>query len=313
MRVFNSIQEANLQHPTIATIGTYDGVHLGHQLVIKNMVQAARAQNLETAVISFHPRPQAILRPSLPTYYLTMPEDRVSLLADLGVDIFIIQPFTRETAQLSAQEFMTQLTRSLKLSQLWVGHDFALGKNREGDIPRLTELGVSLGYAVKVIEPLVSGSEIVSSTLVRKAVEAGDMKAARALLGRCYSLLGVISTGSRRGRTLGFPTANLTVSEDYLLPPNGVYVTLVDIKNERWPSATNIGIRPSFGGQQRFIEAFIFNFDGDLYEQSLRLELVEWLREEKRFDRVEDLVQQIHRDVAKAKEILAKDHFTAAI
>lgn len=314
MRVIQDLDAANLAGPAVLTIGTFDGLHLGHQALLKQLVQSAGLYQAQAVVLAFHPRPKTVLAPHLGNDdYLTTPEERAALLAKLGIDTLILMPFTLEFAQTTAYDFMKFMVERLNLVELWVGHDFALGKNREGNVDRLRQLGQELNYRVQVVSPLLVNGEVISSTRVRQLLLAGEVRQAAELLGRYPSLTSTVIKGAQRGRTIGIPTANLAVPPERLLPANGVYATYVRYPDAgpRLPSVSNVGVRPSFNEQERAVEAYIFDFDQSIYGQQLTVEFVERLRPEKKFTGVEELVAQIRRDAEQARALLAQEtpHF----
>jgi riboflavin kinase/FMN adenylyltransferase len=258
-------------------------------------------------VVTFHPQPKTVLVPHLQTRYLTTPADKIVLLDGLGLDLVVILPFTRETARTPAVEFVGELVAHLKMRQLWVGPDFALGRNREGDIPRLRESGQELGFEVHVAEPLVQGGQVVSSTRIRNLLMRGEVRQATALLGRYLSITGQVVQGAQRGRLLGFPTANLAVLSERAIPADGVYACFVWVNNRRYPAVTNIGVRPSFAGAERTVESHLLGFSGDLYGWDLRMEFVDRLRPERRFTDLVDLAGQIQSDAERATNLLDQE------
>ena len=244
--------------------------------------------------------------PHLQTRYLTTPADKIVLLDGLGLDLVAILPFTRETARTPAVEFVGELVAHLKMRQLWIGPDFAMGRNREGDIPRLREIGQEMAFEIHVAEPLVQGGQVVSSTRIRNLLMRGEVRQATALLGRYLSITGQVVQGAQRGRLLGFPTANLAVLSERAIPADGVYACFVWVNNRRYPAVTNIGVRPSFAGAERTVEAHLLGFSGDLYGWDLRMEFVDRLRPERRFTDLVDLAGQIQSDAERATKLL--DH-----
>ena len=307
MQVIDELSKANLNAPSFVTIGSYDGVHIGHQHLLKQMKGAAARAGCLAVMVTFHPRPQAVLAPDRPVTYLTMPDEKIALLEGLGLDLAAVLRFTRETAQTPAADFVAGLVTHLKMRQLWAGADFALGRNREGDIPRLRELGQTMGFEVAVVEPLVQAGEVVSSTRIRNLLAVGEIRQATALLGRYPSLVGRVTTGARRGRQLGFPTANLALMAERVIPADGVYAGFAWVNGRRYPAVTNIGVRPSFSETARTVEAHLLDFSGDLYGVDLRLEFVERLRPEKRFEALDALVTQIRADAERAALLLAQE------
>jgi riboflavin kinase/FMN adenylyltransferase len=236
-----------------------------------------------------------------------MPAEKISLLDALGLDLVAILPFTRETARTPALDFVQGLVAHLKMRQLWVGPDFALGRNREGDIPTLRQIGQALGFEVRVVEPLLQDGEVVSSTRIRDLVTRGEIRRATGLLGRYPSLSGQVMQGARRGRLLGFPTANLSVPPERAIPGDGVYACFVWVEARRFPAVTNIGVRPTFAGVERTVEAHLLDFKGDLYGLDLKIEFVERLRPEKRFENFDKLVAQIRADAEQSARLLAQE------
>lgn len=310
MQIIRDLAQARLAAPTVLTIGTFDGLHLGHQALISQLNEAAQKRQAQSAVIAFHPRPKTVLAPHRhPNDYLTTSEERIVLFEKLGLNVLIVIPFSLEFAQTTAYDFMKLLTDHINLIELWSGHDFALGKNREGNIEKLAELGRIFNYTVHEFEPVLVNGQIISSTQIRQLLLAGDIRQAAQLLGRYPSINGKVVKGVQRGRSLGFPTANLATSPERLLPTNGVYATFIQARgeNSRYPSVSNVGVRPSFEGDERTVETYIFDFNENIYGQQMTLEFVEHLRPEKKFNGIDDLMAQIKHDSRQARDILAKE------
>jgi riboflavin kinase/FMN adenylyltransferase len=301
-----SLSDIHLTTPSIVTIGVFDGVHLGHQRLVQRLVQEARASGRTSVVITFFPHPDVVLKGVTGRYYLTTPDERARLLLDLGVDLVVTHPFDDEVRHMRAADFVDRLRAHLNLSALWVGRDFALGYKREGDVDFLRAQGQIKGFEVEVVD-LESGDQgmVISSTRVREALVTGDVAQMAVLLGRYYSVSGEVVHGDHRGRLLGFPTANLHVWEYQLLPSNGIYACWAYVEGRRLMAMTNIGIQPTFVGQDLKVEAYLLDFEGDLYGQTVRLDFVEWLRPEERFDSIDALIAQIQRDVDRGRELLA--------
>jgi riboflavin kinase/FMN adenylyltransferase len=307
MEVIDDLTRADLRQDTVLTIGAFDGVHRGHQALIEAVIERARATGRLAAVITFHPHPAVVLAPERAPRSLTTPGDKVALLEGLGVDLVVLLPFDREVAATSARDFVEMIARHLRLRELWVGNDFALGRNREGNVPRLRELGRDLGYEVHVVEPVVDGSESISSSRIRALLQEGRVAEAAQLLGRYHSLSGEVVVGAQRGRILGFPTANLEVRPERAVPADGVYAVYASLGRERYPAVANVGVRPSFDNGQRTVEIHILDFDGEIYGCDLVVEFVARLRDERRFEDIDDLVSQIERDSQSAREILGRE------
>lgn len=292
--------------PSVIGIGVFDGVHLGHSHLIKSVVKRARSRGCLAVAVTIHPRPRELLRPDLPSLYLTTLDERVRLLSNLGLDAVSVLSFTREVAETSAEEFVRELCRRYQMVELWAGPDFALGRNREGTIPVLRSLGARMGFEVMVAPRLTIDDVVVSSSQIRRLLADGDVGRAAALLGRAPSVAGPILHGSGRGRTLGFPTANVAVPANIALPADGIYAVWAEFGGERLRGAASIGIRPTFDSGARTLEVYLLDFDRDVYGQTLRVEFVERLRQELRFPSAEALVEQIRRDVELARQVLGE-------
>jgi riboflavin kinase/FMN adenylyltransferase len=299
--------------PTLLTIGSFDGVHLGHQTIIRNLVASARRERCLAGLLTFDPHPMTVLRPERATPRLTSIAERAEFLAALGLDFMVVLPFTRETATTMASDFVRDLVEHLSLKTLWIGPDFALGRGREGNATRLSELGALLGYDVNVIEPFELDGGLVRSSRIRALLaESGAVDVAAQLLGRSYQVWGRVVRGAQRGRTLGFPTANLQLPPDRLIPAFGVYAcwawrsdAATDGLIPGCPAVVNIGVRPSFDNGKPSVEAFLLDFDDDLYDETLGLSFVRRLRGEQRFSDIGALIAQIQADADQARAILS--------
>lgn len=261
---------------------------------------------MSSGVVTFIYHPKAILSREFKLAWLTGLEERVNLLMSLGVGFVLPLTFDSELAGVSARGFVMLLQEHLRMRGLIVGPDFALGRGREGDGDALEGLGRELGFTFEVVEPLMLGGTLVSSTAVRDAIFRGDMGTACNLLGRYFSLSGTVVGGSERGQLLGFPTANIAVDSEQALPPDGVYATLAHVGADVHDSVTNIGVRPTFGEVERSVETFLIEFDGDLYGQEVGIDLVERLRGEMKFADAQELASQIGRDVVEARAVLRR-------
>ena len=305
MALICNITELKPGAPAVMTIGVFDGVHRGHQALIGQVGQRARALKGLSVVLTFYPYPRAVLRPGTPVYELTSQSDKQSLIAALGIDVVTTLTFSLELSLLTAAQFIDFLLQHVDLRELWVGPDFALGHGREGTVERLSELGAEHGFTVHTVTPIDSAGEHVSSSRIRELISAGDVTQAAALLGRYARIEGTVVAGDRRGRTLGFPTANLAVASNYLLPANGIYAVFAELDGVHIPAVANIGVRPTFGVNARLVEVYLLDFERDIYGQRLGVSLVKRLRDELRFDSVDELVVQMHRDVSEARGVLA--------
>lgn len=305
MDIVHGLLSAINERPTTLTIGAFDGVHRGHQHLIGGTVRRARDLDCQSAVLTFEPHPDTVIHPDQGRLYLTSLEERSELIEALGADLLIVLPFTRELMQLTAQGFMSAICRAVALRELWVGWDFALGRKREGNLARLREIGHTLGYHVHPVDAFAfaDGTQ-VSSTRVRDALRAGDVHGAARLLGRSFGVRGPVARGDQRGRTIGFPTANIMVGDEHMLPADGVYVCHATVGGVRYGAVTNIGMRPTFAGTRRTVEAYLLDFVGDIYDESVRLEFLHRLRGEQKFAGIAALVTQITADVAAARQWL---------
>ncbi|HJZ49555.1 MAG TPA: bifunctional riboflavin kinase/FAD synthetase [Roseiflexaceae bacterium] len=302
MELVHGLLHSINEHATVMTIGAFDGVHRGHQHLIGSTVRRARELGCQSAVLTFDPHPDLVIHPDRDRLYLTSLEERAELIAGLGADLLIVMRFTRETMGLSAHEFMSQVRGAVALRELWIGWDFALGRKREGDLARLRQIGQQLGYTVHPVDAFVlADGTPISSTRIRSTLAAGDLESAAMLLGRPFAVSGPVSEGDRRGRTIGFPTANIAVDEQHVLPADGVYVCHAEVWGRRYGAVANIGVRPTFEGSRRKVEAYLLDFADDIYGETLRLTLRQRLRGEKKFDGIAALVAQITADVAEAR------------
>lgn len=306
MDVFDGFPRPAITQPVYLTIGNFDGVHRGHQMLVSELALAAHAGGGVAGLLTFEPHPVAVLRPGLKAPRLTSNEERAELLAALGLDFIVVYPFTRETAATPAAEFVAALTAHLPLRELWVGPDFALGRGREGNTERLAELGREMGFTLCVVPPFDWQGEPVRSSRVRSLLtEEGAVAQAGALLGRPYRVWGEVVKGAQRGQKLGFPTANLRLPEDRLVPAYGVYACWAWRGDAGHPAVVNVGVRPSFDNGLPSVEAYLMDFSGDLYGETLGLSFIQRLRGEKKFADIGQLVEQIRSDAAAAQEILA--------
>ena len=306
MRQYHSLDDLSLQN-TWLTIGIFDGVHRGHQEILRPLVSGARAAGAPAVVLTFFPHPAVVLGGKLDFKCLTTPDERAALLGSCGVDKVITQTFDRALADQTAGEFMQRLSDRLGLRRLFIGYDTALGRGREGNAARLTGLGTELCYTVTSIPPLKDENGIISSTRIRAAVAAGKVSQAASDLGRPYSITGPVIHGDGRGRTLAIPTANIKIPPDKVLPLYGIYACRAWVKGRSHPAATSIGVRPTFFRDEPpapTIEAHLLDFRGDLYGQDVRLEFLEYLRPEEKYGSIEELMQQIRQDIAQTRDII---------
>jgi riboflavin kinase/FMN adenylyltransferase len=306
MQHYTSLQAVNVRDAWL-TIGAFDGVHLGHQQILQELTAGAHASGAPAVVLTFFPHPIVVLRGPQPNFYLTSPNEKAALLAEAGVDIVITHPFDYAVSQIAAREFVQDLKEYLGLAQLWVGHDFALGRNREGDIPTLQQFGAEMGFSMQVVEEVTGNGAVISSSLIRRALQEGDVRQATDWLGRYYNVDGKVVHGDGRGRTIGIPTANIDYWPERVIPAKGVYACRAQVNGQTWASVTNIGVRPTFDvdAVQTYVETHLLDYDGgEIYSQRLKLEFLAHIRDEQRFSGVDELVAQIHRDIETARQYL---------
>jgi riboflavin kinase / FMN adenylyltransferase len=307
MQVFHDLSSLISQQSAVLTIGAFDGVHLGHQQLIRSVVESARASNRRATLVTFFPLPSVVLGRAAP-FYLTSNEEKLVQLERLGLDGVVIVEFTRETAQIRAAQFVNLLIENLQMREMWIGHDFALGYKREGNAEFLRAMGAERGYTVHLFEPVMLDGQPVSSSRIRDALRAGDLRQANACLGRPFQLSGVVVQGAQRGHNLGVPTANLSVLAEHAVPANGIYACRAHVGGATAlrNAVTNIGTRPTFDNGMRTIEAHLLDFDADLYGQTMALDFIAYQRPEVKYDSVEALVAQMHEDIRIAHEILTR-------
>jgi riboflavin kinase/FMN adenylyltransferase len=290
---------------TSATIGIFDGVHLGHKSIIGLMRKEAAGNHSSTCVVTFFPHPQKVLR-GIDMPLIVPLKERFRLLEKEGVDITVCFNFTKAFSKISAKDFVKNyLVEKLNIKTIFVGPDLFFGRNREGNVELLKSMAKSFGFKTRTVRPVYFENELISSTAIREFIEDGNVKKAANFLGACFSIEGNVKEGERRGRELGFPTANLDTDWE-LLPKNGVYLTWAEMGEKKFKSITNVGTRPTFGKNQLLVETHIIDFKDEIYGKTIRVSFVERLRDEKRFTNVESLISQISTDVEKAKRVFAE-------
>ncbi len=299
-----NLENIHLLRPSVVTIGVFDGVHRGHQYLISQLVEQAHQEDKLAVVLTFYPHPDVVMKNLSGRYYLTTPDERAELLLELGVDYVVTHPFNDKIRHIRAVDFVDQLKDYLKLSQLWVGVDFALGYQREGNVAFLQEQGKQKGFIVKTVDLLGTDHITISSTLIRNAVQQGDMEQVRQWLGRGYAVAGEVVHGKKLGRTIGFPTANVDVPAEKIIPANGVYAGWAYLGQERFMAMTNVGISPTFEYKGVTVESYLLDFDRDIYGETLKVTFEKYLRPEAKFDNLDALIAQIHRDCEEGQAYL---------
>ena len=298
MKIIQTISNFNSLEKTVVTIGTFDGIHICHQKILKDLIETAKKENKKSVLLTFFPHPRMVLQKEVTIQLLNTIEEKSSLLEKMGLDYLIIHPFSKEFSRLTALDFVRDiLVNQLNTSRLIIGYDHHFGKNREGNIHQLKEYSSLYDFNVEEIPAQDIDNVSVSSTKIRNALQEGSLKTANNYLGYNYMLNGTVVNGKSLGGKIGFPTANLEVNETYkLIPKTGVYIIKTVIDSVLFYGMMNIGFRPTVSGKDQTIEAHLFNFNKDLYGKNLRLELLYFLREEKKFDSIDDLIVQLKLD-----------------
>ncbi len=303
----HSLADAQPAVPTLLTIGSFDGVHRGHQALATDMVMSARSLGHQAVVLTFFPHPSVVLRGRRPAFYIHRPEEKAAALEELGVDWVVTLPFDERRAQVTAADFARQLRRELDFRRLWCGDNFAFGRAREGDVAWLREHSGDFGFDLHVLAPVQQQGRVISSSRVRGYIRAGDVAAAARCLGRPLRIPGTVEPGAGRGRSMGVPTANLTVWPERACPAAGVYAAFARIDEKSHAAVVNVGLRPTFedGSGSVTIEAHLLDFNDDLYGRSLALDFIAWLRAERKFPHAQAYGAQIEADLAAARALLA--------
>lgn len=306
MKIFHSINDFEFTKKTILTLGTFDGVHIGHRKILEKLTQSTNNGEFESLVLTFFPHPRMVLKEQSQVKLLNTIEEKIDLLKSIGIQNLVIHPFNEAFSKLTAQEFVkTVLVDQFHIQKIIIGYDHRFGKNRTANIDDLITYGKLYGFEVEQISAQEINDVSISSTKIRKALLAGNMALANEFLGYNYSLTGTVLKGKQLGRTIGFPTANLKIEEDFkLIPQNGVYVIKSIINKKTIFGMMNIGFNPTVAGENLSIEIHYFNFDGDLYEQHLSVSLLHYLRPEQKFESVSFLKEQLSTDEINARNFL---------
>ena len=299
MQVFDSIKDLTKNKNTILTLGTFDGIHPGHLKIIDKLVSCSKEKGCRNVVITFHPHPRTVLSSGNDVKMLTTQEERKNLLEKNGVENFLTINFTKEFASLTAEQFIYDyLINGIGLTEIVLGHDHHFGKGRGGNVDLLKKIGEKENFSVTIVDAFYINDEIVSSTKIRNAISEGNLKRANTLLGRNYSFSGTVVGGDKRGRELGYPTANIKISsQEKLLPAIGIYAVKVLLENEQHIGLLSIGNRPTFYNEGELVtEVYIYNFNREIYGDVVTIELIDRLRGEEKFNSAEDLINQMNKD-----------------
>ncbi len=307
MKVIHDITEFNPQKPIVLTQGTFDGVHIGHQKILKQVVEEAKSIGGESVLLTFYPHPRLVLYPDdNDLKLLTTIEEKVEIVEEIGIDYVIIMPFTKDLSRLRADEFVREiLVNQLSVNKLIIGYDHRFGRNREGGLKEMIQISESFGFEVLEIPAQDIESSIVSSTKIRNALLAGNVTTAKSYLGSPYTLTGRVEGGIQKGTEIGYPTANVRVNSSFkLIPENGVYAVWVVIGGKKYGGMLNIGYNPTFINKQWSIEVHIFEFSKNIYNQEITIEFVARTRDERKYENISDLIKQLELDETEIREIL---------
>ncbi len=305
MKTIKSYRELpNEAKACVVALGNFDGVHKGHRKIIEETIKIAKDKKTKSAVMTFEPHPAAILRPDNKNFRLTDLKMKEKLISEIGADFLFTIPFTEDFSKITAEDFIkTILIDSLQVKHVVIGHDFIFGHNRTGNPDFMQKKSAELSFGITIISAIKDENEICSSTSVREALRQGDLKRVNKILGRNYSIDGLVIKGDARGRQIGFPTANINLG-DLIRPAFGVYAVKIRLEDKIYNAVANIGIRPTFGKESELLEVHIFNFDKNIYDSSVNIEFIDYIRTETKFKNVDELTKQILIDCKKAEEIL---------
>ncbi|CAM3361504.1 bifunctional riboflavin kinase/FAD synthetase [Aequorivita lipolytica] len=306
MKKYSSASAYKNDHQSVVTIGTFDGVHIGHKAILKRLVETAKKEDLDSVVLTFFPHPRMVLQQNVDIKLLTTIDERTQLLENTGLGHLIIHPFTHAFSRLTALEYVRDiLVNSLKAKKIIIGYDHRFGRNRNANIEDLKEFGKTYNFEVEEISAKELDDVAVSSTKIRKALDAGDIETANNYLGYNFMISGEVVRGKAIGRTINYPTANLNLKETYkLVPKNGVYIVQSIIEGEKFFGITSVGTNPTVGGTKKTIETHFLDFNKDLYEKKIGIEFLNYIREEETFSSLEVLRQEILKDEMFAKQYL---------
>ncbi len=311
MKVTRGYGDGAVRPYPVATIGNFDGHHVGHRCLLAHVVDTARNAQGTALVLTFDPHPVKILAPQAALRFLTSPEEKLRRFQDAGVGEVVFLEFTKAFAALSPEAFAEEiLAKQLQLKEVFVGRHFVFGRHRAGTIDDLIAFGRRLGFVVHPVAPVLLNGGVVSSTRIRQLIQQGDVRQAALLLGRQYTMIGPVSQGAQRGRDLGWPTANLRLPPDRVIPPDGVYATVTVVNGRAYDSVSYIGSRPTFDAGERLLEVYVLEGFHTLYGQTIAVEFIEGLRGDQRFATADALSRQIAQDVDHAKAILRRHHQT---
>lgn len=307
MSLYQNLSETTRNDNSIITVGSFDGVHVGHAKILSTLVNRAKERNCRSVLLTFEPHPRKVVSKDFNLRLLTLTDEKKRLISQLDVDEIIVIPFTKEFSQMSSDDFFNEfIIKKIGIKEIILGYDHRFGKGRDGDENKVRELGKLFGFDVITVPPVKFGDLTVSSSLIRKELAEGRVKNIRDYLNRYYSITGSVSEGDKRGRLLGFPTANISVTDsDKMIPSNGVYAVRVIIGDETFNGVMNIGKRPTFQSiENTILEVNIFDFEKNIYGREITVEFIDRLRDEQKFSSKDELIAQIEKDKKRALEIL---------
>jgi riboflavin kinase/FMN adenylyltransferase len=309
LKILKSIEQEIPFDGAVLTVGTFDGIHMGHQKIIDSVKEQAQRLGIESVLFTFEPHPKTVIQKSgLPNIeLLTTIDEKIEVLEQTGLDSLVISEFTKSFAAISAEQFVREmLVKKLKMKSIIVGHDHAFGRNREGSDELLSRLGQELDFQVQVVEQIANEKDRISSTGIRQALREGHVELAKSMLGRPYSLSGTVVHGEKQGKNLGFPTANIRPDSGYkLIPKPGIYATTVRIRDNVHESVTYIGVKPTFSGAHKVVEVHVHDFDASLYDETITVYFFRFLREDRKFNSTDELVEMIKKDKYNATTFFA--------
>ncbi len=309
MEIVSNIENFNCKKGSVLTSGTFDGIHLGHQLIIKRLIEISKREKLKSILVTFSPHPQTVVKSKKKEIkILTTIEEKKDVLKDFDLDYFLIIKFTEEFSKITSLEFIKDfLVDKFNIKEIVIGYNHAFGRDRNGSIETLKKLSEKFSYNITIVEPVMYMDGLISSTRIRKALNSGDIADALRMLGRNYLFSGNVIKGKGIGKAINIPTANIKIDDELkLIPKNGIYICKIIVKGKMYNGLLNIGVNPTFNSHKLSIEANIFNFNDSIYDEKITVEIIKRLRDEKRFENIESLVQQIQKDKEKCMKFFSR-------
>ena len=303
MKVFRSLDEIKDIKETVVAVGNFDGIHVGHQELIRRTVKSAKISGIKSAVFTFNNHPKNVLAGKRVIKNIMYPEEKITMLKKMGIDYVFSIDFDYQISHTPAEQFITDiLIDKFKMKEMYCGFNYNFGYKAEGDTDLLVKMGQKHGFGIHVMDPVRVDGQVVSSSLIRSLINEGNVDEARIMLGRNYAIGGEVVRGNMIGRTIGFPTSNILIDETMVTPSNGVYITKCNYNMVQYPGITNVGIKPTIGDNKRVIETHIFDFNKDIYGRMIKVEFVKKIRDEMKFPSVDALAEQIQNDCQTARD-----------